>query len=85
MVCTREHQSVLSFFKSFNSAIILSSTIGSRLKSVAFLCMKQLSLARRSRTVESRTSEATPEKEPIAYKLHHMPQHPHYLHRRSEE
>ena len=70
----RQHQSALSCFNPFSSDRMLSSTIGSQLKSVAFLCMKQLSFVE---GVERRICDATPEKEPSP-RVYGKSQHPYH-------
>ena len=57
---TREHHSAVSSFKCFCSAKMPSRKIGSRLKSVVFLCVKQSSFTKLSRTADKRTIVATP-------------------------
>ena len=57
---TRKHHSTVSFFKWFSSAEMPSRTIGSGLKSVVFLCKKQLGFVKGSRTADRRTIVATP-------------------------
>ena len=51
---TSEHQSAPGFFKCSSSAVMLPRMMGNLLKSVAFRCMKQLSLAGRSRTTDNK-------------------------------
>ena len=55
-------------------------TIGSWLKAVVFLCVKQLSCARNSRTADRRTIVATTQYD-LKPMLIHMPQHPHIHHK----
>ena len=60
LVSTNEHHSAPASFQCSSSDTVLSRMMGSLLKSVAFHCMKQLSLAKRSRTTDNKLMVATP-------------------------
>ena len=60
LVSTSEHHSAPASFKCSSSDTRLSRMMGSLLKSVAFRCMKQLSLAGRSRTTDNKLMVAIP-------------------------